>query len=174
MADNKKNINCPACGCEMKKIFVPEANIDVDICLDGCGGIFFDNRELNKFDESHENAEDILNAIKDKTFKKVDESEIRKCPLCNVPMVKMGAGVGNVQIDNCNVCGAKFLDNGELQRIREGAKNNDEKSARIEELVNALYRENLYNVLGDKANENIKSSPRRQFFEDLVKSYLLK
>lgn len=174
MTDNKKDINCPACGCEMKKIFVSDANIDVDICLDGCGGIFFDNRELSKFDELNENANDILNAVNDKTFKKVDESKVRRCPICNIPMVKMGAGSGDVEIDSCNVCGAKFLDNGELQRIRERVKTNDERTEKIEELANALYKANLHNVLGDKADEDIESSPRRQFFENLVKSYLLK
>ena len=32
----------------MEKIFISDANINVDICLNGCGGILFDNRELEK------------------------------------------------------------------------------------------------------------------------------
>ena len=106
----------------MVKVFDKEKGINIDICLNGCGGILFDNREFEKFDESHENADEILNAIKERKFAKVDESEIRVCPICNVPMVKMGAGTGGVEIDICNTCGAKFLDNGELEKVREGAK----------------------------------------------------
>ena len=51
MTDTKNQINCPACGKEMKKIYLPNEKINIDICLDGCGGIFFDNREFDKFNE---------------------------------------------------------------------------------------------------------------------------
>ena len=68
MSDNKLKIECPACGCEMVKVFDQENGINIDICLNSCGGIFFDNRELEKFDESHEKdlEEDINNFIKEK------------------------------------------------------------------------------------------------------------
>ena len=49
MSDNKQTINCPACGKEMVKVFDKEKGINIDICLNGCGGIFFDNREFEKF-----------------------------------------------------------------------------------------------------------------------------
>ena len=68
MADTQKIMKCPACGKEMKKIHMDEAGVMVDICLDGCGGMVFDNRELNKFDEAHENIDEILAAIKNKEF----------------------------------------------------------------------------------------------------------
>ena len=68
MSDNKEVITCPACGNYMQKIFMPEAGVNIDICLDGCGGILFDNREFQKFDEPHEKIDEILAAIKDKTF----------------------------------------------------------------------------------------------------------
>ena len=37
--------------------------------------------------------------------------------LCDIPMVKLGEQT-DVEIDVCNMCGAKFLDNGELQKLR--------------------------------------------------------
>lgn len=171
MADNKEIIKCPACDNEMKKIFIPSEGINIDICTEGCGGILFDNRELNKFDEPHENIDEILKAIDGKTFIEVDESQTRVCPICNVPMVKMGAGAGGVEIDVCNTCGAKFLDNGELQKIRSAE---EVKNERLDELMNSLYKENLHDVLGKNAGKDIKSSPRRQFFEDLVYRHLTK
>lgn len=171
MADNKEFIKCPACNNEMKKIFIPEEGINIDICTEGCGGILFDNRELDKFDEKHENIDEILKAVDGKDFIKVDESQTRVCPVCKVPMVKTGAGVKGVEIDVCYTCGAKFLDNGELQKIR-GSE--EEKGDRINALMDTLYQENLKDVLGKNAEKDIKPSPRRQFFENLVYKHLIK
>ena len=171
MSDNKLTIDCPACGKEMVKVFDENNGINIDICLNGCGGMLFDNREFEKFDEAHENADEILNAIKDKVFEKVDDSKIRICPICKVPMVKMGAGNGGVEIDVCNTCGAKFLDNGELEKVREGAQAD---LGKVDAMVNLLYQNNLKEVLGKNAQKEIKTSPRRQFFENLVTKYLNK
>ena len=171
MTDNRNVVNCPACDKPMTKVFMKEADVSVDICLDGCGGILFDNRELEKFDEEHENIDEILAAIEGKEFEQVDENEVRICPACHVPMVKQGSGKKGVQIDVCYTCGAKFLDNGELQRIRTSEETNDEKA---ESLMNTLYNENLKDVLGSIADKPIKSSPRRKFFEKLVYNRLIK
>lgn len=171
MVDSKENLICPACGEEMVKIYDSEKNINVDICLNGCGGILFDNRELNKFDEKFENAEVIFKEIENRTFKEVDTNALRKCPICNVPMVKMGAGIAGVEIDNCNVCGAKFLDNNELKRIREGIA---EDNSHLDSMINNLYKDNLKSIVGEDNMIHAKPSPRRQFFENLVKSYLMK
>ena len=51
MVDNLEEIACPACGKKMHKVFMTEQNLNIDVCLDGCGGIYFDNREFKKFDE---------------------------------------------------------------------------------------------------------------------------
>lgn len=154
--DTQETIKCPACGCEMKKVYSDKAKVFIDICTEGCGGVFFDNRELEKFDESHENAEVIFNALGNKEFQPVDESLTRTCPACNAPMVKMGSGKGAVEIDVCNTCGGKFLDNGELQKIREGVKQED----------------GFLNGFIDSVWEDAKPSPRREFFENIVKKML--
>ena len=145
MADTKHIITCPACNKPMTKVFMKEAGINVDICLDGCGGILFNNRELEKFDEEHENADEIFAAIKDKHFEPVNEQELRICTICDSPMVKQGSGVEGVEIDVCNVCGAKFLDNGELEKIRTlmDSKSNREETHAI---VDSALVENQVNV----------------------------
>ena len=49
----------------------------------------------------------------------VEEYLTRYCPCCYyMPMTKMGAAGGKIQIDVCNNCGGKFLDYGELEKIR--------------------------------------------------------
>lgn len=140
MADTKQIINCPACGCAMTKIFIPEENINIDICLDGCGGIYFDNRELNKFDERHENIDIILEQIKGKEFKPVDTTQKRICPVCKTPMVKHFMSIKReVEIDDCYACGGKFLDNGELEKIRAQYKDNEERTAVMREVVKETF-----------------------------------
>lgn len=54
MADTLETLKCPACGAIMEKVFIPKEGINIDICLNGCGGIFFDNREFDKFNEANE------------------------------------------------------------------------------------------------------------------------
>lgn len=169
MTDTKDAINCPACDKVMTKIYIPEENINVDICLDGCGGIFLDNRELKKFDNPDSNIDKILEAVRDKEFEPVNEQEVRICPICKVPMVKQGSGKADIQIDVCNTCGARFLDNGELQAIKEAT---EERNERVEALAEDLYRANLKELLGKNAEKPIKSSPRRMFFENLVKNMM--
>ena len=175
MADTKRIVTCPACDKEMTKVFMENENINVDICLDGCGGILFNNRELEKFDEQHENADKIFEAYENKTFNKTNEEEVRICTVCNSPMVKQGAGVGDIKIDICNTCGAKFLDYGELEKIRE-LKNNDYKhQAKVNSIVDAVVENNPVVVggkIGDFARNHIKTTGIRYAFENFISNYL--
>ena len=170
MADTKQELICPACKEKMEKIFISDANINVDICLNGCGGILFDNRELEKCDEAHENISEILEAIENKTFNKVNEDYDRKCPICGNIMLKIGAGSANVQIDNCPLCGAKFLDNGELQKIRVGDKTKFDSN--IDITLGYLLDQNLTEApLGLQESKYYKF---RTHIGNLIKSFLNK
>ena len=157
MADTTRKIECPACGCEMKKIYVEDAEVCVDICTDGCGGIYFDNREFNKFDEPHENIDVIIKELEGKEFKEVDEREVRICPICNVPMVKAGSGVAGVEIDVCYTCGAKFLDNGELEKIREGKFSENEQ---LENLLDEMYKRELKSFVSENQKRPVTKGLR--------------
>ena len=129
MSDIKEIINCPACGTEMKKVFIKDANCNVDICVDGCGGIFFDNREFKKFDESFENIDEITASYKNKNYSKVNEEKERICPVCDAVMLKHFASSNNeVEIDECYTCGGIFLDYGELEKIRKQFDTEGERS----------------------------------------------
>ena len=176
MTDTKEIINCPACGCEMKKVFIEQAGINVDICVDGCGGILFDNRELEKFDETHENADEIFEQIKDKTFKEVDESKIRICPICGINMAKMGAVDGDINIDVCHVCGAKFLDRNELSSIRNFSEQEYKKNELTEKVIDNLTGKENYNItlgkIGYILNKYVPSTKGRNITENIVTKFL--
>ena len=45
-------MKCPACSNEMTQVLVQD--ITLDVCEDGCGGIWFDWFELKRVDEPHE------------------------------------------------------------------------------------------------------------------------
>lgn len=136
--DTLEKIICPACNKKMHKIFLNTHGFNLDICLDSCGGMFFDNRELNKVDEQHENIDEILALINGKTFKPVDENELRICPACSANMHKNYTSLEkNIQIDECYTCGGKFLDAGELCRMRAEFENDAERAASV---VNAFYK----------------------------------
>lgn len=155
MSDNMKFINCPACGKEMKKIYLEEQDFIVDICLDGCGGIWLDNKELKKIDEKHENIEVITNAQQGKEFQSVNENADRICPLCNVKMHKNHVSAKKeIVIDECYTCGGKFFDNNELEQMRDQYENNEERLADIKKLTeNANINIELIEKYGYKGSD---------------------
>jgi len=113
-----ENMDCPACGRMLQQIEV--GDVTVDACQSGCAGIWFDNFELDKVDESHEAAgEPLLDVARDEAIA-VDMTQRRHCPKCkNIVMLRHYFGVAqDVEIDECGGCGGIWLDHGELARIR--------------------------------------------------------
>ncbi len=137
MANTTKKVSCPACGKEMEKVFIPRTGFTLDICVNGCGGIFFDNREFKEFDEPFEDITPILEKVQGKTFDVVDTSAPRYCPNCGAKMVKNFASAKKeIEVDDCYKCGGKFLDNGELIKIRNQYESDEERSKALMEYIN--------------------------------------
>ena len=146
MYDNKDALVCPVCGNKMEKIFLEKQKFHIDICLDGCGGIFLDNQELKKIDQPTEDITPILAAIKDKKFKRANEHKTLTCPVCSSIMIKNKSRFSpNTTIDECYSCGGVFLNNNELFEIRQGSLNDTKRTAEFEE--------NMTNILKQFLNE---------------------
>ena len=125
MTDTLDDIICPACGKTMKKIYLSDKKFCIDICTEGCGGVFFDNTELKKID----NIEPVIKEIEGKNFIEVDENITRTCPVCGHPMVKnYSSHLMKIQIDECYTCGGIFLDNNELQKVKTEFKSEKERA----------------------------------------------
>ena len=139
MSDNSKRLKCPACDSLMTKVYIKEHNLHVDICVDGCGGIFFDNGEYKLFDEQCENIDKILEALEGKnTNKAVIKERDRICPVCGAKMVQNFSSITqNIKVDDCYICGGKFLDNNELQQVRAEYQNDEQRS---EDVMAYLYQ----------------------------------
>ena len=138
LQNNFKIIKCPACQNEMVKVFIPSEGINLDICLNGCGGIYFDSRkEFNKIDEKSENIDSIIKAISEKEFAPVDTVNKRKCPACGGIMCRNFSSIKKqIQVDDCYMCGEKFLDNGELQKIRNEYETDQARLEAVLDFVN--------------------------------------
>lgn len=119
MTDTMDTITCPACGKVMQKYFI-ETGCAIDICTDGCGGMFFNNQEIQELNDSHSDIEEIKKLLKSKKFISVDENLTRVCPVCGTKMAKTRA-LG-IQIDTCYKCNSIFLDNGEFELVRSSFK----------------------------------------------------
>ena len=169
MADNIEIISCPACGNEMEKFYMPEQGVNLDICVHGCGGIYFDNREFKQFDEKHENIEKIIKAVEGKIFADVDEAKVRICPVCGAPMVKnYSSYMQEIQIDECYTCGGKFLDNKELFRFRAEYNTEAERSADMIASVYSTVGVELKKLDTRNAYHERTKSPLQRLFQSLI------
>lgn len=167
MADTLKTLNCPACGKEMEKVFIPSQGINLDVCTNGCGGIYFDNREFDKFDELNENISEILEKISGKTFEKPDTTKERICPCCGAKMVKNYSSIKqSIEVDDCYSCGGKFLDNHELQLIRKEYENNEQRSEDVLKYV--------YSCVGHELKEADEKSIKAKTNRDLAQRLFYK
>jgi Zn-finger nucleic acid-binding protein len=114
----ENDIICPICSKKMTKLELGKTTIDV--CLDGCGGIWFDNYEIRHFDNGSEDIGQILENIQPEEGTKYDPDAERLCPRCpNSVMIKTYYDFDEtVLVDRCNICGGTLLDGGEIAKIR--------------------------------------------------------
>ena len=112
-------MKCPVCSSQLREKTV--GDITVDICEGGCGGIWFDNFELKKFDEPHESAGETLLDIEQDESITFDHSKRLKCPKCDdiVMMRHFFSVKKEVEVDECPNCAGVWLDPGELGKIRD-------------------------------------------------------
>lgn len=110
-------MNCPACTRPLTALFVED--IEVDACHGGCGGLWFDNFELAKFDEPHELVDDALLLVPLDPTVHPDPETKRDCPKCAVPMMRhYFSQQRRTHLDSCPQCGGNWLDAGELAQVR--------------------------------------------------------
>jgi hypothetical protein len=136
-------MNCPACANVLQKINV--GDVEVDVCQGGCGGIWFDNFELSKFDEPHESAGEELLEIERNENITVDHTQRFKCPKCDdiVMMRHFFSVKKNVEVDECPGCGGFWLDAGELGKIRSLFNTEEERHKAAEEYFTEVFGGNL-------------------------------
>jgi Zn-finger nucleic acid-binding protein len=111
-------VHCPACDRTLLRL--KTGSVTLDVCH-GCGGIWFDHRELEKVNAEHPEAGDSVVEFDHDSSTHVNESRTRPCPRCKTVILEqklysLGSGV---IMDTCPKCNGLWLDHGELENIRE-------------------------------------------------------
>jgi hypothetical protein len=149
--------------------------VTVEACDGGCGGAWFDNFELRKFDEPHEaEGARLLNLKRDDAVT-IDRSKQRPCPKCeDVIMLRHFLSVKEeVEVDECPSCGGIWLDFGELARLRSQYKTDEERRKAADEYFNEVFGKELVAM---KAENNAKVGKVRKLanlFRFICPSYYL-
>lgn len=127
-------MNCPVC----EKPMVEEdfGGVEVDVCKDGCKGIWFDWLELVRLDENHEGLGAALEeALKSPRVNDDDREQIN-CPKCAMTMqTHKYKSAKEVNVDECYGCGGFYLDSGELKEIRDNYMTEEEEDAYVQKLL---------------------------------------
>jgi len=158
-------MKCPACSRELKS--QETGGITVDVCAGGCGGIWFDNLELQKVDEESEAAGiALLNVPKDPKLT-VDQAQKRHCPVCpDIFLMKHFFDAKmRVQVDQCANCGGYWLDQGELASIRGDFKSTADRKNFDQEFLHNMTK----NELEDLQNQAEASLKRAQKIANMLR-----
>ena len=155
-------MECPAC--EAKLSEVDAGNVKVDICKEGCAGIWLDWKEIKEFDENHEL--DIYKKfnLTDNKSVKIKEGP-RSCPKCEDAILfrRYYDIKSEVEIDQCAKCSGIWLDTTELQNIRDQYKTEEERLEHSDKWVNGNLKEtkeDLNQETADKLGISLKELNR--------------
>lgn len=112
-------MRCPACLHPLHRF--KAGTVTLDGCDGGCGGIWFDHKELAKVTRKHSKAVTKIADIRPDPKVRVHDNDIRECPKCDAvtlekKLYSLGSGV---IMDVCPKCQGLWLDFGELDKIRD-------------------------------------------------------
>lgn len=144
-------MNCPACSKTLTQKIA--SGVTLDVCTSGCGGIWFDSGEFEKFDEERETAGvEILRPVRNANTA-IDRNRARACPKCTSGNLKKKFydTQYELQIDQCPLCSGIFLDLGELETIREQNQSAEERKRVIADFYDRAKSENEHANKGLKA-----------------------
>ena len=163
-------MKCPVCSA----IMVEEdfGGVKVDVCKNGCKGIWFDWTELVKLDEKNEGCGNALKeALQYPRVNDKGRGEIN-CPKCSTPMhIHKYKSSKEVNVDECYLCGGFFLDSGELRAIRDSFMSEDERESYAQKLINEVpgYKRSQ----ADLAKEKLRAEAIRNYTKLIRASYYL-
>ena len=167
-------MHCPACNTPLDQLVV--AGVELDVCKDGCGGIWLDQWEFKKFDLTHEYAGDALQEIESgMKITTIDHKAIRRCPDCeDQDMLRhFYSPSQEIEIDECPACGGVWLDYGELIRIRNKFGTGEARSAYARHHLHRAFGAELDAFFNDGAQQTEKLSRFARLFRFLYPGWYL-
>ena len=130
-------MNCPVCDKTMvEKDF---GGVMVDVCQDGCKGIWFDWMELIRLDEENEGFGEALTEAMNHPRANDENRQPLKCPKCDITMhAHKYQSSKEVNVDECYQCAGFFLDSGELKVIKETFLSEEERQQYAQKLLSEM------------------------------------
>ncbi|MCB1153104.1 zf-TFIIB domain-containing protein [bacterium] len=147
-------MHCPACAREL--VEVEASGVKLDVCRDGCGGIWFDNFEFKKFDEAVEPIdESLLNPARDPDLT-VYPDMARHCPRCGDVVLRrhFASMARKVEVDECPACGGIWLDAGELAAIRNQFTTDEDRQKAMDDYFKKQFAKDFVALQGHYGEEN--------------------
>jgi len=163
---------CPTCKDNLQETAVEGINLDV--CKNGCGGIWFDRFELKKMDEPHEfTDENLVDMLAADSQVDPDKSSKHKCPKCqDVVMMRHFFTVKKeVEVDVCPKCGGYWLDEGELFHIRKQFNTEEERSQAAIEYFSGMFDGDLAKMRAEGKEKAEKAKKIANMFRLITPSY---
>jgi Zn-finger nucleic acid-binding protein len=160
-------MKCPRTGIPLTEINIQGIQVDIS---KACGGVWFDNFELNQFDEAHEDAGEELSKLLNKYCKDgIDVDKKILCPCCETVTLQRHyfSIKKTVEIDECPKCGGVWLDPGELEKIRNEYATEKERKEKGIQFVDEIYENSeLKRKLDRRKSANI---PKSSLLESIFK-----
>lgn len=166
-------MKCPACDNNLHEVSLE--GIVLDVCNDGCGGIWFDRFELKKLDEPHEFTDDsLLDLVVDPKVQ-VDHSKKRNCPKCeNIVMRRyFFSAEQEVEVDECPKCAGFWLDEGELFQIRKQYNSEEERKQAAKKHFGAMFEGQIENMKAESREKAEKARRISRMFRLITPSYYM-
>ncbi len=117
-AAGDKEMKCPRCDAKLKPSDPGQYGfVTIDICP-SCEGTWFDKGELDRLDESV-----WVNVEEETNFREAENNhKDLECPKCNANLQALSPNdASEIVVDRCPSCEGFWLDNGELQNMRDVA-----------------------------------------------------
>jgi Zn-finger nucleic acid-binding protein len=166
-------MNCPACANVLEQMTA--GDVVVDVCKGGCGGIWFDQFELKKFDEPHESAGEALLDIERDESLTVDHTKRLKCPKCDdIVMMRHFFSVKHeVEVDECPGCGGFWLDYGELGKMRSLFNTEQERRQAADKYFSEVFGHQLAAMTAESEAKAEKAQKIARMFRFICPSYYI-
>ncbi|MHC4617046.1 MAG: TFIIB-type zinc ribbon-containing protein [Planctomycetota bacterium] len=166
-------MNCPACSNQLQQMTV--ADVTVDVCKGGCGGIWFDQLELKKFDEPHEAAGEELLQIEPSQGIAVDHTKRLNCPKCDgaVMMRHFFSVKRQVEVDECPSCAGFWLDAGELRQIRTLFDTEEQRHKAAHEYFSEVFGAELAAMQAENEEKLARTKKIANMFRFICPTYYI-
>ncbi len=165
---------CPACDSQLvEKDF---DGVHIDVCENGCGGLWFDWMELKKFDEPHEATGTALLEIVSNATVVPDMEKKHNCPKCeNIVLYRHFFSVKrHTEVDECPKCGGFWLDAGELAELRSLYKTEEERKNAAAETFDNMFGNQLEELREKSEADREKARKIAKMFRFICPSAYIK